>query len=76
MDKYRSDEEKYIKDNFDLNNIIEFQSNHVVEVYLGADYNYHCTINKQYIINSISFLGALVSGITKYKTIEDNNREI
>ena len=67
MINYIKQEEDLIRELFDLEEIIKFQSKHRVEVILGSDYQYSCYIDGKSYSSALTSLGGLVSGIAVYK---------
>lgn len=66
-DEIMEQEMSFIKRCFDLDEIMEFQLYHTIEVMIGRDYQYHCYIDKGCYSQDITPLSALVSGIIQYK---------
>ena len=66
------DEDDWVRQNFDLEEILKFQSEHRVEVLMGGgDYQFCCYIdykeNDGCYYSSLTPLHALVAGIKTYK---------
>ena len=65
------DEQDWVRQNFDLEEILEFQSKHKVEILMEADYQYACYIDYKEGLgcycSSFTPLHALVAGIKTYK---------
>lgn len=52
---------------FDLEEILEFQLKHNVQVAIGADYQYHCHIGNEVWAVALTPLFAMAYGIKKFK---------
>ena len=52
---------------FDLDEVIEFQINHDIQIIREADWQYMCYIDKKGYGSGLTTLGALVNGITQFK---------
>ena len=61
------EETEYVRKNFILEEILEFQYYNDVQIIRGEDYQYCCYINKKCYSTALSTLYALVTGIKKYK---------
>lgn len=70
---YFQQEVDLIRELFDLNDIIEFQKEHDIQIIKGADCQYECWINKKCFDVSLTPLGAMTLGIKKYKDEAFNN---
>ena len=61
------DENNWVRKNFDLEEILDFQSKHRVEIILGSDYQYECWIDYKEgdgcYGGSLTPLHALITGI-------------
>ena len=64
---YFKEETQDTKMLFDLDEMLDFQLKHDIQIIRGADYQYMCYINKQAYFSALTPLGALVYGITKFK---------
>lgn len=51
---------------FDLDEIIDFQLEHDVQIIRGSDYQYLCYIDKEGFAPSLTPIGALVIGIKQF----------
>jgi hypothetical protein len=69
MSKEHELENKYTRRFFDLEEIIEFQQAHCIEVARGADLIFDCYIDKKCYANCLTPMGALVEGIREYKRL-------
>lgn len=72
MDQYREEETKYVKQVFDLDEILAFQLTHDVQIIRGSDYQYMCYIDKQVYATGLTPMYALCYGI---KIFKNNNNE-
>lgn len=61
------EENKLTKELFDLDEILEFQLNHDIQIIRGEDYQYYGYINKDCYDVSLTPLSALVLSIKKFK---------
>lgn len=64
---YIQEEINLAKKFFDLNEIIEFQLAHDVQIIRAADYNYICYIDGSGYSPSLTTIGALTLGIKQFK---------
>lgn len=68
MNKEITAETKYVKENFDLNKVLEFQLHHDIEVRRVDNYTYGCIIDGEpYSTCMLTPMCALVTGIVAYK---------
>ncbi len=74
MDKAIESENKYVKKNFNLSDIMDFQKDKDIQIIRGEDYSYHCYINKQAFGTAFTPLFALVFGIEQYKKLYKNEK--
>jgi hypothetical protein len=61
------DEVEYVRKNFNLEEYIEFQYYHDIQIIRGEDYQYCCYIDKKCCTTALSPLYAIVVGIKIYK---------
>ena len=52
---------------FDLDDILEFQQRHCLEIIRGADYQYHLYIDRKAYGTSLTPMMALVAGMQAYR---------
>lgn len=71
MDNYIETELKDIKQTFNIDDIIKFQSKHTLEIIRGEDWLYYCYIDKKAYTSGFTPMGALIYGILQFK--EHNN---
>ena len=64
---YFEQENEEVKKLFDLDKIIELQTNHDIQVIREADYNYMCYIDKEGYGSALTPMGALVFGIKQFE---------
>lgn len=70
---YHEEEIKFWRDKITIQEIIDFNLEHRVEVLVQADCQYHCYIDYHLVKNkgsyeiALTFFGALAGGIYKYK---------
>ena len=69
MENYFEEENKLIKENFNLDELLEFQLKHDIQIIRGADYQYLCYIDKEAYSSGLTPMFALVFGIKIYKDI-------
>lgn len=67
---YFAEENESVRQVFNLDEVIEFQSAHNVEVLRGEDFQYVCYIDKNAYGTSLTPIGALTFGILLYKERE------
>lgn len=60
-------ENELVRRKFNLEELLEFQLRHDVQIIRGEDYQYICYIDKKGYAPSITPLAALVSGVEGYK---------
>lgn len=70
------EENELIKKHFNLEDILNFQSNYGFEIIRGEDYQYLCYINKKYYGTSLTPMGALTFGIKQFLKSELSNEQI
>lgn len=58
---------------FDYEHIVKFQLNHDIQIERDADYNYNCFIDGKSYATGLTFLFALLMGISAY---ENNTNDI
>ena len=64
---YIEQEIEFTKSNFNLDEVLEFEKEHKVEIIRGEDYLYCCHIDNKIYAPSLTPLCALVTGIKIYK---------
>jgi len=64
---YFKEENKLIKKLFNLDEIINFQMEHDIQIIREADWQYMCYIDKKGFGSSLTPIGALVIGIRQFK---------
>jgi len=64
---YFKEENNIARDLFDLEEILDFQLNHDVQIIRGEDYQYLCYIDKKVYTSALTPMGALTMGIKIYK---------
>ena len=64
---YIEQEIEFTKSNFNLDEVLEFEKEHKVEIIRGEDYLYCCHIDNKIYAPSLTSLCALVTGIKIYK---------
>lgn len=55
---------------FNLQELIEFQKTHEVQIIRGEDFQYNCYIDGKCYCNSLTFLNSLVVGVKLFKEYE------
>lgn len=70
MPDYFSIETDDIKELFNLEEFLEFQSKHRLEVALGEDLQYMCYIDGKGWATGLTPLGAIVYGIKVFKMVD------
>lgn len=73
MENYFEEENKLIREMFDLEEVLEFQLKHDVQIIRSEDYMYLCYIDKEGYGVSLTPMCALVCGIKSYKDAENEN---
>lgn len=68
---YIQDEINLTKALFDLDEVLQFQQTHDVQIIRGEDYQYMCYIDKEVWGLGLTPMGALVNGIKQIKN--ENN---
>lgn len=68
-------ENQYVKDSFDLTDILDFSKTHQIEILREADYSYHCYIDKKAFGPSMTPLHALVWGIMQFRNISKSKTQ-
>jgi hypothetical protein len=63
------EEVEITKLSFDLDNILEFQLSHSLEIIRGADYQYECKIDGAVYAVCLTPIMALWYGVSKYNSI-------
>lgn len=71
---YFKEENRILKENFNLDEILKFQLMHDIQIIRGADYQYSCWIDKKAYGSSLTPLFALYSGIQAYKNCIKNGK--
>jgi len=66
--KQIENENKLVRKLFNINEIIDFQSKHEVQVIIESDWLYHCFIDNESYYAGLTPLGTLCLGINKYKS--------
>jgi hypothetical protein len=64
---YFADENNYIRNNFNLEDLLEFQLKHDIQIIRGEDFQYICYINKKGYSTGLTPLYALLIGYKNYK---------
>jgi len=67
MENYFLEENEIVKKYFDLDEILEFQLEHDVQIIRGEDYQYLCYIDKNGYGVSLTPMCAIVIGIKQFK---------
>jgi hypothetical protein len=67
-------ENEYVRDNFNIDEVLEFTSSHDVQIIRGADWQYECYINKNCYYIGLTHLYTLLLGIKTYKEHEKKER--
>lgn len=67
---YFLEENEYVKQNFDLEKILNFQLENDVQIIRGEDYQYMCYINKKVYTTALTPMYALCFGIECYQNPE------
>lgn len=68
------DEHEYVRKHFNIDEVVEFEKNHRVEIILGSDLQYWCFIDKGVYSTGLTTLYALITGIKIYQN-ELNDKE-
>lgn len=63
---YIENEYKFVRDNFNLEEILEFQKDHAVEIIRGLDWQYECYIDRKCYYISLTPLYTLLLAIKRY----------
>ena len=66
---YFEDENNIVSDNFNLEEILQFQLTHDVQIIRGRDYQYICYIDREAYCPSLTPMFALLFGIKQYKEL-------
>lgn len=61
------EENEFTRKLFNLEDILEFQLIHDVQIIRGSDFQYDCYIDKEVYYNALTPINALVVGIKIYK---------
>ena len=64
---YFEEEIEFTKANFNLDEVLNFEKEHKLEIIRGEDYQYSCVINNKMYAPSLTPMCALVTGIKIYK---------
>lgn len=64
---YIENEYNFVRDNFNLEEILEFQKDHAVEIIRGSDWQYECYIDRKCYYISLTPLYTLLLAIKTYK---------
>jgi hypothetical protein len=73
--EYFAEENKIVQELFDLNEILDFQLKHDVQIIRGEDYQYLCYIDKKGLGVSLTPMCALVIGIKEFKEFEEKTKK-
>lgn len=60
-------ENQEIRSRFNLEEVLSFQMEHVVQVIRGEDFQFNCWIDNKCYANSLTFLHSLVTGIHQFR---------
>lgn len=71
---YLNQEIEAVREHFDMEEIIDFQSKHEVMVIRGGDWNFSCVIDRGEYVSAFTPLYALVFGIKQYKKYVENKQ--
>ena len=71
---YFKQENEITKELFDLDDILEFQLKHDIQIIRDEAYQYCCYINGEMYYIGMTFLGSLVTGVKIYEEYEKNKR--
>lgn len=63
---YIENEYNFVRDNFNLEEILEFQKDHTVEIIRGSDWQYECYIDRNCYYISLTPLYTLLLAIKTY----------
>lgn len=72
---YLESENTFVKNNFDLEDILSFQKENDIQIIRGEDYQYQCYINKKCYAISLTALHSLIFGIQNYRKINTFNHD-
>ena len=64
---YFEEENEIVRKLFNLEDLLEFQLTHDVQIIRGGDFQYDCYIDKEVYYNALTPINALVVGIKIYK---------
>lgn len=64
---FLEEENKITRKLFNLNEILEFQFKHDIQIVRGEDYNYMCYIDKEVYAVGLTPMFALAYGLKRYK---------
>jgi hypothetical protein len=74
IDNFFEQENEYVRNNFNIEEILEFINSHDVQIIRGADWQYECYINKKCYYIGLTHLYSLLLGIKIYKENEKKER--
>ena len=69
---YYEDENIFVRNNFDLEDILSFQKENDIQIIRGEDWQYQCYINKECYSISLTLLYTLITGIQNYRKYNEN----
>lgn len=64
---YFKEENDLVRKLFDLDEVINFQMKHDVQIIRGADWQYMCYVNGSAFASGLTTMGALVFGMKQFK---------
>jgi flagellar motor switch protein FliG len=62
-----SSSNELVKKLFNLNDLLDFEKTHTIEMIIGSDHMYHCYINGVVWETGVNFLETLILAIDKFK---------
>jgi hypothetical protein len=69
---YYQEEDNFVRNNFDLEDILSFQKENDIQIIRGEDYQYQCYINKECYYISLTPLYTLLLGIKHYRKYNES----
>ncbi len=61
------EEQEWVRNNFNIENIILTNNEHTIQVAIGADTMYHCYIDSEIYGSGFTFASALIDGVEAFK---------
>jgi len=70
---YFLEENEFVKQNFNLGEILNFQLKYDIQIIRGEDYQYMCYINQKVYTTGLTPLFALLLGVKKFKRFHEKD---